>query len=123
MTEEAMRKAFECDITEDGRWPKAVERLADGTYRLMQTHAAWRNYQLGWQAATRAAAPAWRDIESAPTSEDVSFLVLRRGIVIQVSWFEGRLYPDARESCIDWEDGITDATHWMPLPAAPEKKP
>ena len=65
---------------------------------------------------------AWQPIETAPDSriESVPFLVLRRGFVVQVSWFEGRLYPDAMESCIDWDDGITDATHWMPLPALPK---
>jgi len=35
-------------------------------------------------------------------------------VILQVSRFEGRLYPDARDACIDWEDGITTATHWMP---------
>lgn len=58
MNEELIRKAFEDCITEGGRWPKAVERMPDGTYKLIQTHAAWRNYQHGWQAATRAAVPA-----------------------------------------------------------------
>lgn len=81
------------------------------------------------QAAIHAAAPlasspyagGWRTIDSAPKDSDKStpFLVLRRGIVVQVSWFEGRLYPDARESCVDYADGITDATHWMPLPSPP----
>jgi hypothetical protein len=63
----------------------------------------------------------WESFETAPTSETWPFLILRRGIVIQVSWFEGRLYPDAREACVDFEDGITDATHWQPLPEWPSR--
>lgn len=61
----------------------------------------------------------WHPIETAPESEDISFFIFRRGIIIQASWYEGRLYPDARECCIDWDDGITDATHWMPIPKGP----
>jgi hypothetical protein len=65
----------------------------------------------------------WQPIETAPTTESESFLILRRGIVVQVSWFEGRLYPDAREACVDWHDGITDATHWAPpLPPPPSQE-
>ena len=68
MNDEAMRKAFEDCITEGGRWPKAVERMPDGTYKLIQTHAAWRNYQHGWQAATRAAVPdGWKLVPVEPT--------------------------------------------------------
>lgn len=63
-----------------------------------------------------ADAMSWQPIETAPTREDEPFLILRRGVVIQVSWFEGRMYPDAREACVSWEDGITDAQAWMPLP-------
>ncbi len=61
----------------------------------------------------------WQPIETAPEDEAESFLVLRRGVVLQASWFEGRLYPDALEACVDWDDGITDATHWMPIPPLP----
>jgi hypothetical protein len=66
---------------------------------------------------------AWQDIESAPTSEADPFLVLRRGIAVQVSWFEGRLYPDALEACVDFDDGITDATHWMYRTQPPKETP
>ena len=81
---------------------------------------------LGPECFTREAAivawgmrfPGWKPIETAPNhlEESKPFLIRRRGIAIQVSWFEGRMYPDAREAAIDWDDGILDATHWMPLP-------
>lgn len=63
--------------------------------------------------------PAWQPIETMPETEDVPFLVLLPKndiapfVILQVTRFEGRLYPDARNACIDWEDGITTATHWM----------
>ncbi len=69
--------------------------------------------------ATAAQQDGWSPIKTAPTKETEPFLILRRGIVVQASWFEGRLYPDAKECCIDWEDGIMDATAWRPLFAAP----
>ena len=66
---------------------------------------------------------AWQPIETAPKEECAPFLVLLPKndvapfVVLQVCWFEGRMYPDARDACIDWEGGITTATHWMPTPA------
>ena len=79
-------------------------------------------------APTSPAAPVgqWQPIETAPQREDHSFLVRRdvgRGMtfVMQVSRFEGNLYPDHLESNVDYDDRIIDATHWMPLPAAPQE--
>lgn len=68
---------------------------------------------------------AWQPIESAPKDENYSFLVLLPGnsmcncLVMQVSVFEGRMYPDAMDGNIDWGDGVEVATHWQPLPDAP----
>lgn len=84
----------------------------------------WTNLSLAdaTLACSSAAAMVWQPIETAPTSEEEPFLVLlpKNGVapfvVLQVSRFEGRLYPDARDACIDWENGITTATHWMPTP-------
>lgn len=62
----------------------------------------------------------WQPIETAPKEELEPFLVfvpwdyIGDGVVIQVSMFEGRMWPDGKESCIDWNDAITNATHWMP---------
>jgi len=73
-------------------------------------------------------AQGWRPISEAPKSEHKPFLVQLPGndmadyIVMQVSNFEGRMYPDARDGCIDWEDGITNAVAWRPLPE-PMKTP
>lgn len=81
------------------------------------------------RAALAGTAPrdGWLYIASAPKEEGISFLVLRPTqegppIIEQVSWFEGRLYPDALEGAIDWGDGITTATYWRPLPSPPEKE-
>lgn len=74
------------------------------------------------------AAREWQPIETKPEEGSGSFLVLlpENGVadyvVLQVSIYEGRMYPDARDACIDWKDGITTATHWQPalLPPKPE---
>lgn len=93
-------------------------------YGAYSTDVAWA----AWQArAALAASPVpagWLPIESAPKQDDHSFLVRRdvgRGMtfVMQVSRFEGQMYPDHLESAVDYDDRITDATHWMPLPDAP----
>ena len=67
----------------------------------------------------------WQPIESAPKEEGPSFLIRthafggRETVIIQVSRFEERLYPDALGAAIDWESAITHAKYWMPLPAGP----
>lgn len=71
-------------------------------------------------------AQRWQPIESIPTDEATSFLVLWENdmnamVAIQASWFEGALYPDHLGGNVDWEDRIKDPTHWQPLPSAPER--
>jgi hypothetical protein len=67
----------------------------------------------------------WQLISTAPKDENDPFLVLLPGndickaLAVQASNFEGRMYPDCKDGIIDWEDAITTATHWMPLPALP----
>ncbi len=40
------RAAFEKYYSEDGLWPKAIERSHSGGYRLMQAQAAWDIWQV-----------------------------------------------------------------------------
>jgi hypothetical protein len=106
-------KAYKCFVR-TGAWgsPEAVA-------------AAWN------RRAPTAEVEGWRPIETAPKDEGVPFLVLLPKndvapfVVLQVSWFEGRMYPDARNACIDWDDGITTATHWRPAfpPPTPKAAP
>jgi hypothetical protein len=77
----------------------------------------------------------WKPIEALPPESEkgnVSYLLLcpfenwmclgrTAYITVQASWFEGWLYPDALDGCIDWDDRIIGATHWMPLPEPPQK--
>lgn len=42
-----MREAFEKWMSQDGKWPKAVERH-NGTYVLMQTEFAWEAWRAAW---------------------------------------------------------------------------
>ena len=51
----------------------------------------------------------WQPISTAPKDEINPFLVLLPGkdvcktLAVQVSNFEGRMYPDCRDGIIDWE--------------------
>jgi len=73
-------------------------------------------------AALRSLADGWQSIETMPKDELVPYLVrtpknaVSDYVVVQASWFEGRLYPDGLDGNIDWQDGIENATHWMPRP-------
>lgn len=69
----------------------------------------------------------WRLIKTMPQTEDVPFLVLLPKnsvadfVIVQVTRFEGQIYPDHMDGAIDWDDRVTTATHWMP--AEPPPKP
>jgi hypothetical protein len=46
-----MRKAFEDWATNNGRYPRAVERTTDGSYKLMKTNTDWIAWATAWNAA------------------------------------------------------------------------
>ena len=48
---EQSRELFEAFASDNGKWMKAIERDANGNYRLLTTNAGW----LWWQAADNAA--------------------------------------------------------------------
>lgn len=52
-----LRAAFEAWMSDDGKYPKAVERDSSGAYRLMQTATNWT----AWQAADAAAVARERE--------------------------------------------------------------
>lgn len=65
----------------------------------------------------------WLPKDTMPEEEGAPFLVLMENdldnkYVLQVSWFEGFLYPDHRGSSIDWDDRIRlhEIDGWMPTP-------
>jgi len=70
----------------------------------------------------------WLPIETAPKDERKPFLVLLPGndaadyLVLQVSAFEGNMYPDHLGGSIDYGDRVTNAVGWMPLPPPPVGK-
>jgi|GEM_PF-4416598 len=51
-TSEECRKAFEAWIDPQGRNNYALERGADGGYKLMSTHSYWTAWQAAWSART-----------------------------------------------------------------------
>lgn len=82
------------------------------------------NNQTDLQRARADAVSLWQPIETAPKDEAESFLIRRDDdlnavVIIQVSNFEGNMYPDALGGCIDFDDRITDAIDWQPLPTPP----
>jgi hypothetical protein len=103
-----------------GDAPKADWDTAYGMAREIFTR--WHTASINPQAS----GPAWLPIETAPKDETQPFLAwvpmddFVDGVIVQVSMFEGRMYHDAKGASIDWDDAVENATHWMPLPAAPE---
>ena len=56
--QDLMRVRFEESMSSQGEWPKAIEKNADGGYRLMNTAASWETWQDAWQAARQQAVPS-----------------------------------------------------------------
>jgi len=56
--QDLMRAFFEESMSSQGEWPKAIEKNADGGYRLMNTAASWEAWQDAWQAARQQAVPS-----------------------------------------------------------------
>lgn len=50
--EQKLRDAFEARMTDNGKWPRAVEQGRNGCYLLAQTENAW----VEWQACAEALA-------------------------------------------------------------------
>jgi len=70
----------------------------------------------------------WRTIDTRPTEDCKSFLValpkndMADYIILQVSNFEGNMYPDHLNGLIDWSDRVLTATHWCNLIDAPREQ-
>lgn len=79
-------------------------------------------YDPTWPAGHVSSPGKWQPLATKPVAEGVSFLVRRPGndtaksTAMQVSIFEGQMYPDHLDYGISWDDRVTDATAWAPLP-------
>lgn len=99
--------------------------LSAATSRKLAAKREMEEADATLRTAIQEMVSGWRPIETAPQQDDHSFLVLRnvgRGMTyaMQVSRFEGEMYPDHLDSNVDYGDRVTDATHWQPLPEPPE---
>lgn len=48
---ELCRKEFEKRMSSDGKWPRAVEKNSNGTYKLVSMNHYWQEFEAGWLAA------------------------------------------------------------------------
>lgn len=44
------REKFEARMSDNGKWPKAIEKDSEGNYKLMHTYSAWVTWQDAWLA-------------------------------------------------------------------------
>ncbi len=79
------------------------------------------------QLEAERAENAWQSLGTMPNDriESESFEILWENdmndmVALQVSWFEGGLYPDHLGGSIDWNDRVTEHyTHWRPCREVP----
>lgn len=114
MNEDKMRKEFEAELGKQlGYKPDGLGFATnkDGTYLQFAVNQRWEL----WQAATRAAVPAWQPIEAAPRHGRELILLLTPSKFPQVA------YSNSWHTCgFSFE---SKPTHYMPIPPAPEVKP
>jgi len=73
------------------------------------------------ELVTTAQQSQWLPMESAPKDESTPFLVLvpvdgiEKPVAIQVSNFQGDMYPDHLGGTIDFDDRVLTAMSWTPL--------
>lgn len=123
MNEDKMRKDFEAVAVKELRL-YSFDRSKVGEYYNHEVGVAWRI----WQAATRAAVPAWQPIETAPKDGTNVLLLNRAGNMACGMWMESRGLGtgwflrggSGPDLFFNYHHG---PTHWMPLPPAPEEKP
>lgn len=117
MNEEAMRKSFD-------EWA-AKERIdirrhpgQYDEYRSMVAQASW----VAWQAATRAAVPAWQSIETAPKDKTVILFHEEYAVPLSGTHGDGDLWIAMVPGVpMFFQPVLKPApTHWMPFPATPE---
>lgn len=63
--EQKLREAFEARMTDNGKWPRAVEQGRNGCYLLAQTENAWAE----WQACAEALATTEPAVNQQLTTE------------------------------------------------------
>ena len=119
MNEDKMQK-FEAWAIGIGHDPREMVRHSDGGYERPSVHWQWQ----AWQAATRAAVPAWQPIETAPKDGTNVLLLNRAGNMACGMWMESRGLGtgwflrggSGPDLFFNYHHG---PTHWMPLPEAP----
>ena len=98
MTEtKKLREAFESRMTDNGKWPRAVEQGRNGCYLLAQTENAWAE----WQACAEALALP----TAVPVGEHEAF---ERTMMDKYGWQRN----DFKLDDFGYFDGQTD-TAWM----------
>jgi len=80
-----VRTAFEAWFSDNGKWPRAIER-SGSEYRLMTAQAAWQAFQAGCASTKKISPP--RPVIAQPTPETRGNPFIRRAInksIAQVS--------------------------------------
>lgn len=70
-TEQKLREAFEARMTDNGKWPRAVEQGRNGCYLLAQTENAW----VEWQACAEALATTEPEPTGMPELPEPDLLI------------------------------------------------
>lgn len=125
---EAMRESFDAWFSDDWQYPNAVERDAVG-YKLAQTQNAWTAWQAAWQAAIAALQrEQWIPVSERLPPECVDVLVLHDygqivGNPAHRDYGKRYRYKITRRYGNEFLSDLMEtgqATHWMPLPEAPQ---
>lgn len=103
MTEnQKLREVFEARMTDNGKWPRAVEQGRNGCYLLAQTENAWAE----WQACAEALAlPTAEQVDDINVAESFTSVTKTAATVGERDLFEREMSKPPFEFCMDrWPD-------------------
>lgn len=91
-------EAFEDYASSDGQYYRAVEKSANGGYKLMATHSAWGTWQAAWKARGKQDAALIAELKAENDN-------LARALAEEVNGptFMGEPYVGCREDLEDWK--------------------
>lgn len=99
---DAMREAFEKHMSDDGKWPRVVERHPGGGYMLITAVAGWRVWETAWAASLASL---------ASLASDASELNAREQLVACAEWL-GWQDEDMSAGLLSPEDGLKLWRYW-----------
>ena len=118
-TNQKLREAFEARMTDNGKWPRAVEQGRNGCYLLAQTENAWAE----WQACAEALAlPTTESTDAVAWIYELAVRIDSGGNGVGWNWHVTQYKPQVPENMIRSLRRLTYTDTTQPTTQAQEQE-